>query len=144
MWCKYVGVCLAVVDCCGGFNLLCISKCFDSFVQLGGVPIGFFLLASYGNPICQIVSHTTGWGLISWEHWANLKSSYACTSIDYQMIDPSIGIQFAAYANDLSVSRKQHSVTHFLSSLACFDLFIRRPAEHKFLCSRTEHPNFVI
>lgn len=45
MWRKYAGVCLAVVDCCGDFNLLCFSKCFDSSPQLGSVPIRFSLLA---------------------------------------------------------------------------------------------------
>lgn len=46
MWRKYRGVCLAVVDCCGvGFNLLCISKCFDSSLQLGSSPVCFCLLA---------------------------------------------------------------------------------------------------
>lgn len=59
MRCKNKSVNLTVVDCGGGFNLYCISKCFDFHAHLGSIPI-FFLLsgaASHDNPMCQIVSH---------------------------------------------------------------------------------------
>lgn len=45
MRCKNKSVNLTVVDYGGGFNLYCISKCFDFHAHLGSIPIFFLLLA---------------------------------------------------------------------------------------------------
>lgn len=62
------------------------------------------------------------------------------------MVDPSNGIQFAVYANDISVSRKQHIITSLPIKTSQFFCIYLLDAELMFtvVCCSTGHPKFII